>query len=282
MIVKRKKPYLYIFIQLLFFNIIQLYSNDEVKSTVKGIFIEFQLKKDQDNRMHALQKSYLIGLERYLDWITVSSKNSIKELLKNVNPSDLVASYSIESESFSSKKYSALITVNFNMNKIESFLKEKNIKYYAGDGPRVLVLPLMSYNGHLILWDDPNPWFQGWIERPLDGNLTNFIIPEGDLQDLIIINAEDARNLNFKKIKNISQKYEVKSVLVPFLKISEINGKISYEIRCFDGLNKEEINLEIVKEADSESFNIFVFDILNSFTSLYDDYWVYDNLLKID
>ena len=30
------------------------------------------------------------------------------------------------------------------------------------------------------------------------------------------------------------------------------------------------------------SFNLAIFDILNSFTSLYDDYWVADNIKKIE
>ena len=140
----------------------------------------------------------------------------------------------------------------------------------------------MSYNNQLILWDDPNPWYQSWIERPIDGNLTNFVIPDGDLEDLIIINAEDTRNLNFQKIKNISMKYGVKKVLVPFLKIDEVDGKISYLLRCFDGLSKETINIEIIRESENKGFNVVMFDILNSFTSLYDDYWVYDNLKKME
>ena len=57
----------------------------------------------------------------------------------------------------------------------------------------------MSFNDQLILWDDPNPWFEAWIERPIDGNLTEFIIPEGDVNDLITISAEDTRELNFQK-----------------------------------------------------------------------------------
>lgn len=280
--IKRKTAFLNIIIYLLFFNIIQTYSNDTVKSTVKGIFIEFELKKNQDNRKNALQQSYLIGLERYLDWVTVSSKSSIEKLLKSINPSNFVTSYSIESESFSAEKYSALITVNFDFKKIEKLLKEKNIKYYAGNGPETLILPLMSYNNQLILWDDPNPWFKSWIERPIDGNLTNFIIPDGDLEDLIIVNADDARNLNFKEIKNISIKYGVKKVMVPFLKIDETEGKITYLLRCFDGLSKETLNINIIKESDSKGFNIAMFDILNSFTRLYDDYWVYDNLKKME
>lgn len=267
----------------MFFNILQTYSNDTVKSTVKGIFIEFELEKEQNNRKNALQKSYLIGLERYLNWITISSqKITIRNLLMNIEPSNFVTSYSIESESFSADRYSALITVNFDLNKIESLLNQEDIKYFAGKGPETLILPLMSYNNQLTLWDEPNPWFQSWVERPIDGNLTNFIIPEGDLEDLIIINAEDARNLVFNKIKNISNKYGVKKVLVPYLKIDEVNGKISYLLRCFDGLSKEIINIEISKESDVKNFNILLFDILNTFTSSYDDHWVSDNLKKIE
>ena len=122
--------------------------------------------------------------------------------------------------------------------------------------------------------------FKSWIERPIDGNLTNFVIPDGDLEDLIIINAEDTKNLNFQKLKNISMKYGVKKVMVPFLKVDEIDGKVFYLLKCFDGLGQETMNIEIVKETEIKNFNIAIFDILNSFTKLYDDYWVKDNLKK--
>ena len=110
--INRKTAFLYIIIHLLFLNILQTYSNDTVKSTVKDIFIEFTLKKNQDNRKNALQQSYHIGLNRYLVWVTISSQDSISSLLESIDPSNLVTSYSIESESFSAEKYSALITVN--------------------------------------------------------------------------------------------------------------------------------------------------------------------------
>ena len=52
----------------------------------------------------------------------------------------------------------------------------------------------MSFDDQLVLWDDPNPWFEVWVERPIDANLTDFIIPEGDVSDLITISAEETRN----------------------------------------------------------------------------------------
>ena len=107
--------FVYFFIHLLTINIQQTYSNDTLKSSVKGIFIDFEIKKNQDNRKLALQKSYLVGLIRYLDWITLSSKETIKKLTNNIEPSTLVTSYSIENEKFSEERYSALITVNYDL-----------------------------------------------------------------------------------------------------------------------------------------------------------------------
>ena len=274
--------FIYFFIHLLLINIQQTYSNETLKSTVKGIFIDFEIKKSQDNRKYALQKSYLIGLNRYLDWITLSPKETIKKLINSIDASTLVTSYSIENEKFSGARYSALITVNYDLKKIDKLLKERNIKYFAGNGPKTLVLPLMSFNNQLMLWDDPNPWFETWIERPIDANLTDFIIPEGDVEDLIIISAQDTRNLSFEKIRKISLKYNVKQVIVPFLKIDKKDKNFIFVLRCFNGLSKELLSMEVVKEASKNSFNLALFDILNSFASQYDDYWVADNIKKIE
>ena len=61
-----------------------------------------------------------------------------------------------------------------------------------------------------------------------------------------------------------------------------ITEKFLFLLRCFDGLSKEIINIEISKRSEIENFSILLFDILNSFTILYDDYWVFDNLKKME
>ncbi len=273
---------IYILFYLIIINISLAYANDTLKSTVNGIFIDFEIKKNDDNRKNALQKSYLIGLKRYLKWITVSSEETIENLIGSIEISNLVTSYSIENEKFNEERYSALISVNYDLKKIGKLLEERNIKYFAGNGPKILVLPLMSFNNQLILWDDPNPWFEIWIERPIDANLTDFIIPQGDVSDLITISAEETRNLNFDKIRNIALKYDVKKVMVPFLKIDKKEEKYSFVLRCFDGLTKELLNIKVTKEANEANFSLALFETLNSLTGLYDDYWVTDNIKKIE
>ena len=263
-------------------NIQQSYANDTLKSSVKGIFVDFEIKKNQDNRKTALQRSYLIGFKRYLDWITTAPEDILEDIIQSIDVSSLVTSYSIENEKFNEERYSALITVNYDIEKIDTLLKKKNLKYFAGNGPKILVLPLMSFNDQLILWDDPNPWYEAWIERPIDGNLTEFIIPEGDVNDLITISAKDTRELSFSKIRNIALKYNVKKVMVPFLTIVKKDEKYYLSLRCFDGLSKEILNVEITKEINESNFDLALFETLNSFTSFYDDYWVADNIKKIE
>ena len=274
--------FIYYLFYLVIINISIAYANDTLKSTVNGIFVDFKIVKDEDNRKNALEKSYLIGLKRYLSWITVSSEETINNLTNSIESSNLVTGYSIENEKFNEERYSALISVNYDLKKIDRLLKEKNIKYYAGNGPKILVLPLMSFDDQLVLWDDPNPWFEVWVERPIDANLTDFIIPEGDVSDLITISAEETRNLNFNKIRNIALKYDVKKVMVPFLKIEKKEKKYFLTLRCFDGLTKELFNIEVTKEVNEANFSLALFEILNSFTGFYDDYWVTDNIKKIE
>ena len=281
--ISRKIAFLYVLIQLYFFNILQTYSNDTVKSTVKGIFIEFELEKEQNNRKNALQKSYLIGLERYLDWITISSqKTNVKNLLTNIEPSSFVTSYSIESESFLAERYSALITVNFDIKKIESLLNEKGIKYFAGKGPETLVLPLMSYNNQLTLWDDPNPWFDVWLRRPLDSNLNLFTLPDGEANDLITLSAQDAVNLKYFKIKKLANKYQAEQAYILLVNVKSYNEKFNLSLKVYDGLTQEFIFSSNIENIETHNFDYNLNLLADTFADYFDDLWVKENLDNIN
>ena len=111
-------------------NIQQSHVNDTLKSSVKGIFVDFEIKRNQDNRKSALQRSYLIGFKRYLDWITTEPENILEDIIQSIDVSSLVTSYSIENEKFNEERYSALITVNYDIEKIDTLLKKKKIKVF--------------------------------------------------------------------------------------------------------------------------------------------------------
>ena len=88
-------------------------------------------------------------------------------------------------------------------NKIEKFLKSQDIEFYSKKGPRTLIIPVINYQKRLILWDDPNPWFDVWLRRPLDSNLNLFTLPAGEADDLIKLNSY-FKTIDFKKIESLS------------------------------------------------------------------------------
>ena len=175
------------------------------QAVVKNIYIELEIKENIDHRTNAVEASYKIALSRYLKWITLKETPDIINLLELLEARDYVSGYSIENEKYKREKYSALITVTIEKNKLEKFLEKQNIEYFSKKGPKTLIIPIIKFEQRLILWDDPNPWFDVWLRRPLDSNLNLFTLPAGEADDLITLSAQDAINLKYFKIKKISK-----------------------------------------------------------------------------
>ena len=255
-----------------------VYSID--KHTVKDIYIEFNLNKNEDYRKKALNSAYKIAFLRYLNWITLEQKEEIVKISDSIIVKDFVSGYSIDSEKFKKNKYSALISVNFEKKKIIDFLEDKAIKYSFRAGPKTLILPLMNFNNRLILWDDPNPWFEAWLSRPLDPNLNKFLLPAGEVDDLIILSAKDAKNLQYYKLKNISIKYDAKKILVLIVNVNKIQNDYTLDLKVFNGLEQKEVSLEEFIFLPSNNLNKDLLKLANQFSIYYDDLWVKENIDK--
>ena len=238
---------------------------------VKDIYIELNFKNNQDYRKKALESSYEIAFRRYLNWITLENKADIEKIVADLVPKDYVLGYSIESEKFKKEKYSALISINFEKEKIEKLLISKNIKFYNKKGPKTLIIPLLNFDKRMVLWDDPNPWFEAWIRRPLDSNLTNFILPSGEVEDLITLNAEDANNLKYYKIKKLATRYEAVDALVLKIDLVLENNEYNYYLKAYDGLSQEEISISELNYIQTKNINAGLYNLSNEFANFYDD-----------
>ena len=94
------------------------------KTTDNTTKVDINVKKEDDNRKYALLQSYLIGLVRYLDWITLVSKEKLEKLLSNTEANTLVTSYSIENEKFSEVRFVEELPEKF-LEKNNQFLQDE-------------------------------------------------------------------------------------------------------------------------------------------------------------
>ena len=252
------------------------------QAVVKNIHIELDLKDNVDHRTIAIETSYKIALSRYLKWITLKESPDIIDLVDLLEARDYVSGYSIENEKYKKEKYSALITVTFEKNKLEKFLENKNIEFFSKKGPKTLIIPIINFEQRLILWDDPNPWFDVWLRRPLDSNLNLFTLPTGEVDDLITLSAQDAINLKYFKIKKLANKYEAEQAYILLVNVESQNEKINLSIEVYNGFSQEVIfssNLENIK---INNFDYHLNAFADTFADYIDDLWVKENLDSIN
>ena len=244
------------------------------QAVVKNIYIELDLKENVDHRTMAIEASYKIALSRYLKWITLKETSDIINLVDLLEARDYVSGYSIENEKYKKEKYSALITVTFEKNKLEKFLENKNIEFFSKKGPKTLIIPIINFEQRLILWDDPNPWFDVWLRRPLDSNLNLFTLPTGEADDLITLSAQDAINLKYFKIKKLANKYEAEQAYILLVNVESKNEKLNLSIEVYDGFTQEVIFSSDIENIEINNFDYNLNVLADTFADYFDDLWV--------
>ena len=266
-----------IFLALFFFLLLNasLSSNQAV---VNNIYIELDLKENTDHRANAVELSYKIALSRYLKWITLQDSYEISNLVNSLEVKDYISGYSIENEKYKKEVYSALITVNFEKKKLEQLLKNESIEFFSKKGPKTLIIPVINFQERLVLWDDPNPWFDIWLRRPLDSNLNLFTLPTGEADDLITLSAEDAIGLKYFKIKKLARKYEATQAYILLVDVENINKEFYFKLIAYDGFTQEIIFSTEKKTTDMQELNNNLSKLANNFADFFDNLWVKDNL----
>jgi hypothetical protein len=252
------------------------------QAVVKNIYIELELKENVDHRTNAVEASYKIALSRYLKWITLKENPEIINLVDLLEVRNYVSGYSIENEKYKREKYSALITVTFEKNKLEKFLESKNIEFFSKKGPKTLIIPIINFEKRLILWDDPNPWFDVWLRRPLDSNLNLFTLPDGEADDLITLSAQDAVNLKYFKIKKLANKYQAEQAYILLVTVKSYNEKFNLSVEVYDGLTQEFIFSSDIENIETHNFDYNLNVLADTFADYFDDLWVKENLDNIN
>ena len=252
------------------------------QAVVKNIYIELELKENTDHRSIAIEASYKIALSRFLKWITLKESSDIIDLVDLLEARDYVSGYSIENEKYKREKYSALITVTFEKDKLEKFLESKDIDFFSKKGPKTLIIPIINFEQRLILWDDPNPWFDVWLRRPLDSNLNLFTLPDGEADDLITLSAQDAVNLEYFKIKKLANKYDAEQAYILLVNVESNNDKLNLSLEVYNGFTQEVIFSSDIENIEISNFDYNLNVLADTFADYFDNLWVKQNLDNIN
>ena len=173
----------------------------------------------------------------------------------------LIDSMQIMNEQMGPKSYKATVSFEFNKQRMEEFLRNKSVEFVAPVHKSIVVLPLLSDGAKTYLFEKENIWMDLWRGHSFNQALVTFVVPNGDLSDMQLLDAEDALIGAAEKMAAVAARYQASAVVVPYITISiqgrKINVQVDFQEYDAKGIKKNntirshnltEVSAEVAKQ----------------------------------
>jgi hypothetical protein len=181
---------------------------------VSGVEVDVTAETAAAAREQALREGEVLAFRRLLERLTLRVDYGALPRLGFREIESYVKDFSVEQEKTSSVRYLARLNVRFKPEDMRRLLIESGLPFAETPSKPVLVLPVFQAIAALLLWDDPNPWFEAWKALPSADGLVPLLLPLGDLADIAAIGAEQAIDGDTQRLDAVSQRYAAGETLV--------------------------------------------------------------------
>jgi len=229
------------------------------------------------NKEYVIDKAFQRAFKILISKITVSKdykqiENQNLKLIKS-----FVESFSVVSEKFENNKYFGVFEIDFNKNKILSFLRNNNIFHSRMIEKKVLFVPIFIdlQQDSLLLFDE-NPFYKSWNNEEINHFLLKYILQNEDLDDYKLI-KERINFIENYDFKEIISKYELNDNYIIF-----IIFKDNENFKTFSKFNINSIQSNFKQEFESFQFDDSkeIKKLIKTMKIRYDDEWKKINLIN--
>tara|TARA_Y100000591_G_scaffold129841_1_gene111245 strand:- start:9380 stop:10450 length:1071 start_codon:yes stop_codon:yes gene_type:complete len=275
---KTIKLFLYNFFIIFFIYLLIFSTNKVYANTYKIENIEISDEYNVDfNKENIINKAFQRAFSILLGKITISKDYSLIENQNLRLIKSFVDSFSVVSEKFENKKYYGVFEVNFNKNKVITFLRNKNIFHSRMSERNVLFIPILVdlEKNSLFLFDE-NPFYKYWNHEEENQFLLKYILQNEDLDDYKLIQdrINFIENYDFEEIIS---KYELNDNYIIFIVFKDVEN-----LKTFSKFNvnsiKSNFKIEFPKFKFEEKNKIK--ELIRSMKIKYDDEWKKINLIN--
>jgi hypothetical protein len=181
---------------------------------VAGVAVDVTAETAAAAREQALREGEVQAFRRLLERLTLRIDHGHLPKLRLDEIEGYVKDFSIDQEKTSPVRYLARLNVRFKAENVRRLLIEYGLPFAETPSKPVLVLPVYQATAALLLWDDPNPWFESWKSLPPADGLVPLVLPLGDLADIAAIGAEQAIDGDVQRLAAVGRRYGVGDTLV--------------------------------------------------------------------
>ncbi len=170
----------------------------------------------------------------------------------------LIDSMQIMNEQMGEKSYKATVSFEFDKQRIEEFLRSKAVQFVVPVHKSIVVLPLLSEGAKTYLFEKDNLWLDQWRGHSFNQSLMTFVVPNGDLSDMSLLDAEDALIGASEKMAAVSARYQVSAVVVAYVGIAtegrRLTARVDFQEYDAKGIKKNNtIRSHVLTEVASET-----------------------------
>lgn len=198
--------------------------------TVGGISVDETADTAAAARSVAFRRGQRAALATLLRRLTLRTDHGSLPSVDTERLNFMVQALEVADEKTSNVRYLANMTVTFKPGEIRRLLREADIPFAETPSKPVLVLPLQQQGGVLVLWEDPNLWREAWSRLQLGGGLVPLIVPVGDLNDIVDVDAAQAAEGDPLRLSAIARRYGAGDVLVTIATLSDTGELIQIDI----------------------------------------------------
>lgn len=205
---------------LVFLCLIVIVSIPSARADVQDIYTIDRIQVDEraadelTAKAEGIAKAQADALQRLLEKITLRDDFDKLPEIDAAAVQRTLRDYAVIEEKFGGGRYVATLSVRFRRQEVREMLRRRDVPIAETASQPVVVLPVYRVAGSVLLWDDPNPWFNAWAERPSTNGLLPLIVPLGDYSDVAAISAEQAMNGDEERLAAVARKYKAIGTLV--------------------------------------------------------------------
>lgn len=198
--------------------------------TVGGISVDETADTAAAARSVAFRRGQRAAMATLLRRLTLRTDHGRLPSVDTERLNFMVQALEVADEKTSNVRYLANMTVTFKPGEIRRLLREADIPFAETPSKPVLVLPLQQQGGVMVLWEDPNLWREAWSRLQLGGGLVPLIVPVGDLNDIVDVDAAQAAEGDPLRLSAIARRYGAGDVLVTIATLSDTGELIQIDI----------------------------------------------------
>nr|MDP9128596.1 DUF2066 domain-containing protein [Pseudomonadota bacterium] len=209
-----------------------------------------------DSAVHARDQAIAAGQRTAFTQLLqrLGADPALAAKLTNDDVGTLVQSFEVQSEHTSRVRYIGTFTVRFRPGAVRSYLTSHNAFYTDAPSRPIVVLPIISTEGHTVLWEENTKWRAAWESGAHEGGLVPVVVPQGSLEDIALLSTEEAASGHKEAIRAMMDRYQAGGALVATLigNLTKPGSAITVQLVRYDDQDNvfPLINLTLAAPAD--------------------------------